>query len=455
MYAVMTQFHAGRINTILQRLKNQGNLLFYKNFLSSTGVNADFSAGSGTGTFARSTSATNPCTYIDQNGVINLVTTSNIPRYPRGYYDETGFHLYTKQGIRFERDSTNYLTRTDGTSSAAGIWSGWADNSGVGGAITRTVVSIPELTSVSGATSQRIQYVSASDTNKGIGQKSPITSAGSIVNGDVLSISVYFRSQTGITGLSSMTFSIRTRDSSNTLLTTYASSDILGSISTDWRKFSFQATITDATSDRLDFIISMFGVDTGDSVDIEMACVQVEKRRSPTSWIPTKTTELTRNVEYLTYLTAGNLNASEMTIFVQYTPDSTFANDGVQRSIFSTATKRTIIKKTTSGVALVFRPNEEDSIAVTATGTTTPLIGTNYTSTVVMKHSSPYASIYNNGASEATYTTGDWTEPTYGTTFSIGSDNNATHLNGLITSVAIFSVAKSATDILKVYNILK
>src|SRR3990170_2256597 len=75
-------------------------LTFLKDYGNSNILGADYAKGDGTSTYTASRSATNPATYIDANGTIQLVTTSNIPRYNSGYYDETGFHTVDSNGQR-------------------------------------------------------------------------------------------------------------------------------------------------------------------------------------------------------------------------------------------------------------------------------------------------------------------------------------------------------------------
>ena len=51
-------------------------------------------------------SATNPATYFDTSGIMQLETRSNVPRYNKGYYDATGWH--TSASMLVEGASTNY-----------------------------------------------------------------------------------------------------------------------------------------------------------------------------------------------------------------------------------------------------------------------------------------------------------------------------------------------------------
>lgn len=444
-----------RTSNKLTSLKQYAGLLFYKDFTDDqTTLDADFSMGSPTVTLTRPSSSSNPATAIDSSGIINLITTSDLPRFPKKYYDTTGVHSYSKSGVFVEQASTNLMTRTDGTSSGSGLWSSWADNSSVSGSITRTNPTIADLTSISGATSQRLQYVSASDSNKGLGLKSPLTSTGSVVNGDVMSVSVYIRSQTGNSGVSSIAFTFRTRDSSSALLSTYSSGDISSSVSTDWRRFYFTNTVTDATASKVDFTISVFGVDTGDSVDIEFAGVQVEKNGYPTSWIPTKTVALTRNAEALSFVSAGNRNADTETLFIGFMPTGLGFSDSSVRYVTSTDTKNRLMLKT-SLTSLRFRPNSTDSSVCNVDSTTSPAINTNYITTARSQHTSPYATIFFNGVSETTDAGHDYTTPVWGTNSYLGSlVGTSSFLNGLITSVTVYSDPKTDAAVSTIYNII-
>jgi hypothetical protein len=70
----------------------------------------------------------------------------------------------------------------------------------------------------------------------------------------------------------------------------------------------------------------------------------------------------------------------------------------------------------------------------------------------VFQHANPYANIYYNGVSEGTETVDDFTDNAWGTTFSVGSTNSGEWWYGIISSIAIFSDAKSATDVLRITN---
>lgn len=54
--------------------------------MSLSNLDADFSVGSATATFTATRSASNPATYIDKNGNMQLETVSNVPRYNSGDY---------------------------------------------------------------------------------------------------------------------------------------------------------------------------------------------------------------------------------------------------------------------------------------------------------------------------------------------------------------------------------
>src|SRR3990167_7083865 len=124
-------------------------------------INARMSTGSPTATFTATRSATTPSTYIDSSGIIQLVTSSNIPRFAGGYYDSTGFHA--QKGVMIEAVATNLLIRTDWTASAAGLWTGWAKEESVVNSPTATQVTAP--TGITGSTAQRMQYVDGADVN--------------------------------------------------------------------------------------------------------------------------------------------------------------------------------------------------------------------------------------------------------------------------------------------------
>lgn len=433
----------------------QGSLTFFKNSnkITST-LNADYSIGPAAATFTATRSASAPATYIDSSGVIQLTTTSDVGRYQGGYYDTNGF---TRQaGLMIEAAGTNLLTRTDGTAGTT-LWTGWTDFSSTSGNVN-SLVDIPELTSIPGAKSQRWQYDGVtSNTGTNVDIRSPLTAVGSVAQNDVVTFSMWVRSQTiASTGLTSLKLQILARDSGGLAISTYSSAFDLRSIGNTWIRVTHTATITDATVSRVYCVVSGTGVDTGDTVDIEFYGAQFEVYPYATSFIPTTTASLTRGAEVLKYETSGNRTAASETIFIKFAPNSTWDTTQAQRLLIdSDIARRTMLKPSLGTIVIQSLPNLTVDPSVKIDSTSTPTANTSMVSAAVFKHSSPYISVYTNGSSEGTYTAGDFTNPAWGTYFFIGSNNSgALQINGIIQSVAIYNRALSDSEVLSVSNYL-
>lgn len=430
-------------------------LTFYKNFINGQTI-ADFAAGVPTGTFLSSRSATNPATYIDANGVIQVSTTSDVPLFDYGYYDATGFHAIPL-GYHAYRSSTNLLTRTDGTAYASGLWTGWEKYVNVTGTPTYTNTAIPELTSIAGATSQRYQYtVNAGDSSKVFAALAPKTAAGSVSNGDTITASIWARSLSGQGTIPIFLHIGAEPAGGGEDLSNFNSSGV--TLTTSWRRYTFTATMTDATVSRVNFRFGCGNVGTTvQNIDYEFALPQLEKLPYATPFIPTTTAALTRNADVLKYENAGNSTANEETIFIKFTPGSTFANDNIYRVLYRTDTKfRSIFKNLNeSGIGSIF-PNETDNIGVKVANSTSPVSSnTSYIHCTVFKHSSPYIETYTNGVSKGTYTGEDWTNPAWGTYNYIGlSQSGLSQLDGNISHVVKFNRALSASEISTVSALL-
>lgn len=151
--------------------------------------------------FSASRSVTNPATWIDASGLVQLSTISNIPLYNYGYYDTTGFHTQT-QTIDTEGAATNLLTYTDGTGSSGGLWTTWFENGGAGTSLKNQIVAT-DITGISGSNSQRIQYTGISgDSNASVSLGGPQTSANTVMQNTVVTFSIWIKSQNGNSGIS-------------------------------------------------------------------------------------------------------------------------------------------------------------------------------------------------------------------------------------------------------------
>ena len=441
--------------SVLNRIRALGGLTFYKNFQGATTLNADYSVGSPTATFTANRSASNPATYVDENGLVQVVTTSNIGRINSTLYNSTGL-LTNKRGVVIEAAGTNLLTRTDGTAASGGNWANWGLYNPTGGTPVLSNPSAFDLTNISGATYQRITYTGVSgDVNQALQLYSDLTAVGSVVQGDVITLSGFLKSQTGNGNIS-----VKIQVTENTAAGGNAgasgfSSDIKSVLTQNAGRFSFTYTATVATCSRVKFLMYIYNIDNGDVVDVSLALPQIEKNPYATSYIPTTTAALTRNAEVLKYETAGNRTAATETVFIKYViiPSSSEIV-AASRYIASTETKnRNILIY--SGVRIRTRANENDNVDVLASDTSTWLANSSSIFTGVYKHSSPYVEIYRDGTSKGTYTAGDFTNPAWGTYWFLGSQNDTGNQSALIfQSVTIFNRALTAAEVAAVSTLL-
>ena len=454
-------FSTGRFNSqsLLNRLKNvggggggNGGLTFFKDFRGKTAnLDADFSVGSGLDTFTRNNVARS-C--VNAGGVIDKITTANVWCNQGGYYDTTGFH--SQGGLMIEAAGTNLLTRTDGTAYAAGLWTGWTQftTGTIGGTVTKTNSAITDLTSISGATSQRIQYTGIAGDNGRVYVEGTRTASGTVVNGNVVTVSLWARSQTGHSGIA-LNWPIDFQDAAGANLNFENWNP--GTLSTQWRRYSQSFTATDASTDRISvaFGSNASQIQVGESFDQEIYGVNFEIAPYATSWVPTTTAALTRGAEVLSYPLLSNRTEATETIFIRFAPESDFANDGIIRKLTTTDTKERAIQKTSTGDIIFSQPNATDTATAGASSTTIPAANTSYVSASVFKHSSPYVEVYVNGVSQATDTTPDFTDPVWGTYWYLGADTGgAKQLNGIVEAVAIFGRSLSSSEILYVSNLL-
>jgi hypothetical protein len=155
--------------------------------------------------------------------------------------------------------------------------------------------------------------------------------------------------------------------------------------------------------------------------------------------------------DVLSYAILNNRTAAQETIVIKFTPDSNFVNDGLFRNLTSTNIKDRTMYKGSGSTTLTIKPNSTDNATVTKDSTTAMLQNINYTIGVTFQHLSPYITVYLNGSSQATYTTGDWTTNVWGTNFYIGSNSSgANQLNGSISKVAIFNRTLTTSEVASV-----
>lgn len=399
-------------------------LLFYANYEGGT-INPSQHRGLGTATFLASRSATNPATYIDSNGIVQLTTTSNVPRYAGGYYDSTGFHTVdsngrSAKGLMIEAAGTNRATQSSVPEEAA--WTKTnitADNDDTGSSSPDGTATAPRLLATAGNGTFTQAYVDAS--------------AG------IYTASLYIKRKTG-TGV------INLRANTGNAYTAITTSVL----TTTWTRVSVSSTsLTNPTFD-LQLV-----TDT-DAVYI-WGC-QLEKNPYMTSLIPCAASALTRNAETLKFEIAGNRRADEETIAIKIMPFYGPVNN-ITRIITNTDTKNRYMSQNSGTTDVRWRPNGTDSTSCQAPTVGTAGLFVANTSCVLVgtcQHSSPYASLYRNGSLFGlSDTSDDFINPAWGTYFYLGSESGGTNqLSGLIQEIGIWERALSASEGSDVTNLL-
>lgn len=420
-------------------------------------LDADYSEGSPTATFVADRDATHPATYFDANGVMQKTTTANVGRFNYGYYDTTGWHKWSDGncGVTIEGASTNYLAHSifDAGETLATGWSDWHNTAS---AITYSLVDVSSTFNV-GTTvqSQRMEYTGEAGDS---GAQWSITNTlfEIVEQDDYLVLSVYVKGSIpdGIVKLL-VTFA----DSEWGNETQQFSSDFAGSISsTEWRKFTFALQYTGITANAFNaqVTINIQDVDNAETIDIQVACFQLEKSTFATSFIPTTSGALTRNWETLKYPISGNRNVTAESMVVKLAPE--FASNLVAYAYISaTDGDRRDTRFGGADNDVDIFPNETD----TAICRILDLVNENWTANTEMtlghavQHSSPYIAGYYDGVADGTNeTTTDFADNTWGTYFWVGSNSSSlVQLNGTIFSIAFFNEVLSASDMLHYYNV--
>jgi hypothetical protein len=224
-------------------------------------------------------------------------------------------------------------------------------------------------------------------------------------------------------------------------------------LNSTWKRFVFSFTVTDTDTRKLSIaFIRLFNSGkpaAGENFWIEFKDVQIEKGVVPTSYIPTTTAEVTRPAETLKYFNLGNSTKDKESIFISFTPRGTgLANDGTVRVLHSTDTKNRLLQKGSTATNVTFYANNSDSSGSSTSTSGTYNLDTKYALAYSLKHSSPYIVGYLNGVQTGTpETADDFTDPVWGTYFSLGSTaGGSTQLQGDISKAAKFSRALSASE---------
>ena len=382
--------------------------LIYLNDFSNGNIDANYSLGDGTATFARTGGNG---TYIDKYGTMQLEASADTGRLTYGFYNETGYHAYSEgQGLTIEGAATNYLTYSKDFSH--GDW-------------TNSNITVDADSATSPDSTANADTLTAGAGNATILQAETWVSVANTG-------SIFLKRKTGTGNIDITT------DGGSTWTTV--------TLTTGWtRQFKTQTLADPSFGIRI--------VTSGDAVYAWGA--QLEKNLYATSFIPTTTTAVTRNAETCKYATLLNRSAGVESCIVKCSPF--FATNGVpiQAFITGTDTKDRRFYFDSDNDALIY-PNSTDSSScaigdlINDTWTANSLITLGYN----IQHSSPYIAGFYQGVADGTNeTTDDFTTNAWGTSWWLGSKNTGTlQFNGVIHSIAFFDEVLTDAQHLAYYN---
>ena len=415
---VMTRGIVGGVvseqNNIIEKLTSYGGATFIKDFshlpvgtVTATQLQADHAIGSKTATFTASRGASNPATYIDGAGLIQTTTTSNVGRLTAGFYDSTGF--VSRPGLIVEGASTNLVPKSSVIDDATWTESNTvADNADAGSSSPDGTATAPSLT--------------ASAANGTLLLTTAVTAQ---------TYSVFLKRKTG-TGNVDITANGGTGWTTVTLYTD------------EWVRVQVTATSASQTC----------GIRiVADTDAIYVWCNQFEALPLASTPILTLTAALTRNVETLTYLIAGNRTAPAESIFINFLTFWSGSQATINYRFMDTDTVDRVSFVDTSTDSFNFRPSGT-SPSLNFTTDPTTYTSNVYTMTMTSSDVNPNTVIYVDGSQQATDNT-NFSAPGWGTNFYVGcSDVANRQLNGIISSLAIFSDAKSAGGVAAISTLM-
>jgi len=183
----------------------------------------------------------------------------------------------------------------------AGLATGWVQGDDVTNSPTMTIVE-EVVTNISNSHAQRFQHTFGDGTQTHI--RAAETAVGSFAQNDYITFSFWVKGT--VTGITSIIVQIRERDSSSVNGTNHTGADFKSTISsTEWKRIEYTVQLTDADLSLAEVQIRVSQPGSG-SIDLNIAGAQVEQAAFPSSFIPTTTAALTRNLEALTYPVPSN-----------------------------------------------------------------------------------------------------------------------------------------------------
>jgi len=433
------------------------NLTFLADYENTKSLYPRFARGNKLPVYLASRDVTHPSTYIDENGKLQIITSSNTPRFTNGYYDQNGFSF--AKGLLTEPQATNLLMN------------GTFDNN--------VTIDIPaNTTPIRYNSTQRwlayaytanganIETSLSSDSCYMKSIKIKINNGGS-GSGDIqlsqsnsfsltlnqkYTISFWIKTSLAKSNLRVMIMK------NNTPYTNYGLDYYFSTPANKWvriqRSFTANTTVSDAM---VDFHFGGIG-----TFDINIDSLQAETGSFASSFIPTTAGSLTRNGDILYYDILNNMPLGESTIYFNVVPFYEADNAGWMPHIMSLffcngGQGRWIWLGSQNGRQLIFKPNGEASPNCYSQDYSldwNPY--DNIKLTCRCKHTSPYVSLFKNNVKSVYDENDDNFDdiPAYAPNFFIGNATYTTtnHFLGIIKQAAIFDRALSDSEILNIVN---
>ena len=414
-------------------------------------LNADRSGGSPTATYSASRGASNPATFINSSGVLQLTTTSDVGRFTEGFYDTSGFTAFSQKGLMIESASTNFLADTMfGRAIGADDWSSsW-------GTITDSATSI---INISGAKERNIAFTFLGSEGDFEASHTQTTANDTFdASGANINITVSFWAKGTIAGITTGTgvtafIKVDGLQNDSTFEETPISiklNAMTALSSTEFRRFTFSGTLSDVATDKVKVYFIQLSDNNkpsaSENFDITITGVQIEQSPFATSFIPTTAAALTRNVELLKYVLSGNRTVATESCAAKIWVPFTAAITSSDAFISDTDDKKRVNKISSSQNNIRIVPNETDSGDSLAAGTTVVANAETTIGWSVKSTGNPNAELYQDGVSDAT-DNDDYTANAWGEFFYVGRLAGGNfQLNGVVFSIVFFDRVLSTAE---------
>lgn len=424
-------------------------------------IDAQIAGGSPLGTFTNTCSTSNPKSYIDASGVMQPVTASNTPRFAYKAYGIGSALASWSDGsackLMLESASTQYMLRSTFDAGASGsLPTSWSQSTTLAASPTLTLTDVTSLFNFTGARELRIEYTGqAGDSGGKIYQVFQQSTAGSYAQNDRSSSSFMIKG----TVSAGVTVAVRVVGrSSSTVYNTYDVQVQSSLDASNYKRFSSSGILSgNVLIDRSACSVVIGNVTPGATVDLTICLGQNEKKSFATSFIPTTTASLTRNVETLSYLSSGNRGTATETIVLKYTPmwQSSVAGSTTAYLLDSDADSRYARFNRDATANMTMAGNITDS--PTSTGSSMSVSSfskfDNMTIGLVFDNTdSPYYQTWRDGGQVSSYSDINFSTPTFGTNTYIGTDNSGTlTCDGYLSAVQIFNQLLSTNQHSRAY----